>query len=175
MQGTRKGYRGPCRTTAASLGQLLRCGLGRAAQPGQETVTEADSQPLRTCSPGPGVDTVLPGPGHVAGGNGPASPRTAVSSALTTQLVYIPSAGETLFRAETLKRQRSGTNAGSEDLCVHTRTHTTPPHNDSSAPTQQYTNDTILDQSLLESQKSEATGCVQTRFVLLIVFSLHLM
>ena len=120
------------------------------------------------------MDTSLPGPGHVARGNGPAPPpRTAVSSALTTQLVYIPSAGETLFRAETLTAAIWCQHRLS-DLCVHTCTHTTPPHSDSSTPPQQYTNDTILDQSLLKSQKSEAAGCVQARFVLLIVFSLHL-
>lgn len=38
-QGTREGYRGPCRTTATSLGLLLRRGTGNSARPGSVCYT----------------------------------------------------------------------------------------------------------------------------------------
>ena len=66
-QGTRKGRGESCRTTAASLGLLLRRGPGLTAQPGQEAVTNADSQPLQACCTGPRADTFLPGPGPLGG------------------------------------------------------------------------------------------------------------
>ena len=174
MQGTRKGHRGPCRTTLLLWGCYSDVGRDRQLSPARKLL----QRPI--LSPSEPAALVLEwtpsslGPGHGVGGSGPAPPpRTAVSSALTTQLVYIPSAGRPCS-GQRHSRQRSGTNAGSADLCVHTRTHTTPPHSDPSTPTQQYTNDTILDQSFLKSQKSETAGCVQARFVLLILFSLHL-
>ena len=127
MQGTRKGHRG-LQDHAASLGLLLRCGPGQAAQPGQETLTKADSQPLRTCSPGPGVDTVLPGARPRGGWKwpSPSSKNCCLLSPDNSACVH-PQCWETLFRAETLKAAIWYQRRLCRLVCTHTHTHYSTP------------------------------------------------